>query len=65
MGAVGTTPSGSQKPLGVRQKTPNVGNQRLATLREPHRPILSRVRCIAWFAVASGRLWEAPTSHHR
>jgi hypothetical protein len=29
----------------------NGSNQRLATLREPHRPILSRVRCIAWFGV--------------
>jgi hypothetical protein len=28
---------------------PNASNQRLATLREPHRPILSRVRCIALF----------------
>ncbi len=28
----------------------NVGNQRLATLDDPHRPILSRVRCIALFA---------------
>jgi hypothetical protein len=27
----------------------NGGNQRLATFREPHRPILSRVRCIALF----------------
>ena len=26
----------------------NAGDQRLATLREPHGPILSRVRCIAW-----------------
>ena len=30
----------------------NGSNQRLATLREPYRPILSRVRCIAWFAAA-------------
>jgi len=28
----------------------NVGNQRLATIRDPHRRILSRVRCIALFA---------------
>jgi hypothetical protein len=28
----------------------NAADQRLATLREPHRPILSRVRCIGWFA---------------
>jgi hypothetical protein len=27
----------------------NARNQRLATLRGPHRPILSRVRCIALF----------------
>jgi hypothetical protein len=27
---------------------PNACNQRLATLDLPHRPILSRVRCIAW-----------------
>lgn len=26
-------------------------NQRLATLGEPHRQILSRVRCVAWFAI--------------
>ena len=31
---------------------PNASNQRLATLGEPHRPTLSRVRCIAWFANA-------------
>ena len=35
--------------------THNARNQRLATFREPHRPILSRVRCIAWFR----------NSHHR
>jgi len=34
------------------EKARNAGNQRLATLREPHRPTLSRVRCIAWFANA-------------
>ncbi len=44
---------------------PNVRDQRLATLREPHRPMLSRVRCIALFAllffyVVSGRV-SCPT----
>ena len=29
----------------------NVGGQRLATLREPPRMILSRVRCIAWMLI--------------
>ena len=29
----------------------NARDQRLATLGEPHRPRLSRVRCIVWFAV--------------
>ena len=33
----------------ARNPGPNVGDQRLATLREPHRQILSRVRCIALF----------------
>ena len=33
----------------ARNPVPNGSNQRLATLREPHRPILSRVRCIALF----------------
>ena len=28
---------------------PNIRNQRLATLDFPSGPILSRVRCIAWF----------------
>ena len=28
----------------------NAGDQRLAAIREPHRPILLRVRCIALFA---------------
>jgi hypothetical protein len=31
------------------RNTANGCNQRLATLREPHRRILSRVRCIALF----------------
>ncbi len=31
--------------------SPNVGDQRLATLDFPSGPILSRVRCIAWFRV--------------
>ena len=31
---------------------PNGSNQRLATLDDPYRPILSRVRCIAWFAIS-------------
>ena len=31
----------------------NGSNQRLATLREPHGPILSRVRCIALLALSS------------
>jgi len=31
----------------------NVSDQRLATLREPHRLILSRVRCIALLALSS------------
>jgi hypothetical protein len=29
----------------------NDRDQRLATFDEPHRPILSRVRCIAWFGI--------------
>jgi hypothetical protein len=28
---------------------PNAGDQRLATVNDPHRWVLSRVRCIAWF----------------
>ena len=36
--------------VGVRSAR-NGCNQRLATLREPHQPILSRVRCIAWFSL--------------
>jgi hypothetical protein len=35
--------------------TSNDCNQRLATLCEPCRRILSRVRCIAWFGVSSLR----------
>jgi hypothetical protein len=36
---------------------PNGRDQRLATIDEPHRRILSRVRCIAWFALAGdGRM---------
>jgi hypothetical protein len=31
--------------------TPNDRDQRLATFGKPHRWILSRVRCIAWFAI--------------
>jgi hypothetical protein len=34
-----------------RVGTPNIRNQRLATLDFPPGPILSRVRCIAWFAI--------------
>jgi hypothetical protein len=32
---------------GYSPSLPNVRDQRLATLDFPHRPILSRVRCIA------------------
>jgi hypothetical protein len=35
--------------------TSNGCNQRLAALGEPHRGILSRVRCIAWFDVIPSR----------
>jgi hypothetical protein len=34
--------------------SPNGGNQRLATIRDPHRPILSQVRCIALFSLFFG-----------
>jgi hypothetical protein len=34
-----------------RNDSPNTGNQRLATIGEPHHPILSRVRCIALFCI--------------
>jgi hypothetical protein len=34
---------------GTIRKDANGCDQRLATLREPHRRSLSRVRCIAWF----------------
>jgi hypothetical protein len=30
-----------------RNDSPNIRDQRLAALDDPHRPILSRVRCIA------------------
>ena len=33
----------------ISHRAHNDSNQRLATLREPHRQLLSRVRCIAWF----------------
>ena len=33
-----------------RRRAHNAGDQRLAALGDPHRPILSRGRCIAWFA---------------
>jgi hypothetical protein len=36
----------------IRTSPDNAGDQRLAALREPHQPILSRVRCIALFAAA-------------
>ena len=42
----------------------NVGNQRLATLREPPEPILSRVRCIAWFWATSADSSGRGTASH-
>ena len=42
--------SGSPAPS---RGCPNDCNQRLATLLKPHRPMLSRVRCIAWFCAPS------------
>jgi hypothetical protein len=41
----------------VRQ---NGCNQRLATLDDPHRPILSRVRCIAWLCLSFGLILDRP-----
>ncbi|MFM8496495.1 MAG: hypothetical protein ACKOEM_13370, partial [Planctomycetia bacterium] len=40
--------------------THNACDQRLATLREPHHPILSRVRCIALFGdyLLARRIWS-------
>ena len=35
--------------LAARNPEPNAADQRLATLDFPHRPILSRVRCIGLF----------------
>jgi len=39
--------------LQATQKGRNDCNQRLATIREPHRPVLSRVRCIAVLCVGA------------
>lgn len=41
---------------------PNVRDQRLATLDLPHRPILSRVRCIALFGLLGLSLAALPHS---
>ena len=42
----------------------NDGNQRLATLRKPPEPILSRVRCIAWFWATSADSSGRGTASH-
>jgi len=41
----------------------NDSNQRLATIGEPYRPISSRVRCIALFAVVGGGYSERNRSY--
>jgi len=41
------------------EKAQNDRDQQLATFDEPHRPILSRVCCIAWFGL--GTYFEGST----
>jgi hypothetical protein len=46
---------------GYSPSLPNDRDQWLATLREPCRPILSRVRCIASFGLFCNKIGADPT----
>ena len=43
--------------VSLNRGRPGAGDERLATLGEPHRPMLSRVRCITLFGVAVGAIF--------
>ncbi|MEJ1715187.1 hypothetical protein SMA37_26600, partial [Escherichia coli] len=57
-----TQQTGPEKSRWRELLASNDGNQRLATLREPHRRILSRVRCIAWMLIMASCM-EATESY--
>jgi hypothetical protein len=46
---------------GYSPSLPNAGDQRLAALGDPHRPFLSRVRCIASFGLFCNKIGADPT----